>query len=117
MAIHRHRYRRVAEVSLHGLGMRALGNAKRSTRMPQVVNSEFLGQPGFGDRPIPDLASEVGVAQWLAVRRSEDEGIGAGLDITSKMPGEEITQEGRDHHGAGAVGLGGSELELTSSLR
>ena len=80
------------------------------------ANPEPIGEPCIGTRFLPDLASEVGVTERLAMRRSEHQGLRVFVRISSEVLSHEVAEKLRDDHHATAVGLGGTEVKAAVGL-
>ena len=116
VAVHGHRDRRVAEVVLDGFGTGVGCGEQTGAGVSEVVNPQALRQFCLFDGLVPDLSSEVAVAQRRTARCGEHERFGIVGNISGEMCGEEVAEESGDGHDATAMVLRWSEVEVTADV-
>jgi len=59
----------------------------------QVVNPESIGEARASHRLVPDLASEVGVAEWLSLQRREDQRVRMHVHLSGEVFSQKVAEE------------------------
>ena len=106
----------MAEMDLDGFWVGVGCGEQAGAGVPEVVNPQALRQFCLRDGLVPDLPSEVAVAQRRAGRFGEHERFGIAGNVTVEMLCEEVAQESGDRHNATAMVLRWPEVEVTADV-
>ena len=116
VAVHGHCDGGVAEVELDGFGVGVGRGEQAGAGVSEVVNPQSLRKFCCFYGLVPDLSSEVAVAQRRAVRCGEHERFGIVGNVTVEVFCEEVAQESGDGHDATAMILRWPEVEVTADV-